>query len=105
MVISRGITARALVDLAMVSIQARPDGSRRYTSPLFTKKERYPTEADPSGVLLSVAAVEVLPDVQSEPVPGREDVVRVSRAADASELTTTRMGVSPLVGRDEVLRT
>jgi len=104
MVIARGLTARALVDLAMVSIQARPDGSRRYQSPLFAKKERYPTEADPSGVLLSVAAVEVLPDVASEPVPGREDVVLVSRAAEASERTTTRMGVSPLVGRDEVLR-
>ncbi|HMF41188.1 MAG TPA: protein kinase [Polyangia bacterium] len=105
MVIARGLTARTLVDLAMVSIQARPDGSRRYTSPLFTKKERYPTEADPSGVLLSLAAIEVLPDVASEPLRERPDVVLLSRATDASERTTTRMGVSPLVGRDELLRT
>jgi tetratricopeptide (TPR) repeat protein len=105
MVIARGLTTRALVDLALVSIQARPDGSRRYMSPLFAKKERYPAETDSAGVLLSLAAVEVLPDVPSEPVPDRADLVRVSRSAESSERTTTRMGVSPLVGRDDLLRT
>jgi eukaryotic-like serine/threonine-protein kinase len=104
MVIARGLTTRALVDLASVSVQARPDGSRRYQSPLFTKKDRYPAEADPVGVLLSPAAIEVLPDVSSEPVPSRPGVARVSPAADAAEKTTTRMGVAALVGRDDVLR-
>jgi len=86
MVIARGLTARAMVDLASVSVQARPDGSRRYQSPLFTKKDRYPTDADPAGVLLSPAAVEVLPDVASEPVPHRPGVVHVSRATEAAEI-------------------
>ena len=105
MVISRGLTTRALVDLASVSVQARPDGSRRYQSPLFTKKDRYPGEADPPGVLLSPAAVDVLPEVASEPVAGRPGVFLLSRATEAAEKTTTRMGVAPLVGRDDLLRT
>jgi eukaryotic-like serine/threonine-protein kinase len=104
MAIARGLTTRALVDLASVSVQTRPDGSRRYQSPLFNKKERFPGEADPAGVMLSPAAVEVLPDVSTEAVPGRPGVALLSRAAEATERTTTRMGVAPLVGRDDLLR-
>ncbi len=105
MFVGRGLCTRALVDLAQVSIQARPDGTRRYQSPLFAKKEQYPGEADPAGVLLSAAAIEVLPDINSEPVPGRPGVMLLKKAAQTSEKTTTRMGVAPLVGRDDVLRT
>ena len=105
MFVARGLCARALVDLAQVSIQVRPDGARRYQSPLFAKKEQYPGEADPPGVLLSAAAVEVLPDVPTEPVPHRPGVMLLKKVAQASEKTTTRMGVAPLVGRDDVLRT
>jgi eukaryotic-like serine/threonine-protein kinase len=105
MLVGRGLCARALVDLAQVSIQARPDGTRRYQSPLFTKKEQYPGEADPLGVLLSAAAVEVLPDIPTDPVPDRPGVMLLKKVTQASEKTTTRMGVAPLVGRDEVLRT
>jgi tetratricopeptide (TPR) repeat protein len=105
MFVGRGLCSRALVDLAQVSIQARPDGTRRYQSPLFAKKEQYPGEADPPGVLLSAAALEVLPDVPADPVPSRPGVVLVKKATQATEKTTTRMGVAPLVGRDELLRT
>ncbi len=104
MFVGRGLCARALVDLAQVSIQPRPDGTRRYQSPLFAKKEQYPGEADPAGVLLSAAAVEVLPDVPTDPVPNRPGVMLLKKATQASERTTTRMGVAPLVGRDELLR-
>jgi tetratricopeptide (TPR) repeat protein len=104
MLVGRGITKRALVDLASVSIQARPDGSRRYQSPLFTKAEQYPGEQDPVGVLLSPAAMEVLPDVPTEEVPERPGVMLLRKADLATERTTTRMGVAPLVGRDELLR-
>jgi tetratricopeptide (TPR) repeat protein len=105
MFVGRGLCTRALVDLAQVSIQARPDGTRRYQSPLFTKKDQYPGEADPAGVLLSAAAIEVLPDINGEPVPNRPGALLLKKAAQTSEKTTTRMGVAPLVGRDEVLRT
>jgi tetratricopeptide (TPR) repeat protein len=105
MLIARGLCTRALVDLAQVSIQARPDGGRRYQSPLFTKKEQYPGETDPAGVLLSAAAVEVLPDVPTDPVPDRPGVMLLKKATQTTERTTTRMGVAALVGRDDVLRT
>ncbi len=105
MIVARGIAQHVLVDLASVSIQARPDGSRRYQSPLFAKKEQYPGETDPRGVLLSAAAMEVLPDVAVEPVPGRAGLALLQKAAQPGERTTTRMGVAPLVGRDDLLRT
>jgi tetratricopeptide (TPR) repeat protein len=105
MFVGRGLCARALVDLAQVSIQARPDGTRRYQSPLFTKKEQYPGEADPAGVILTAAALEVLPDIATEPVPHRPGAALLQKVTQASEKTTTRMGVAPLVGRDELLRT
>jgi eukaryotic-like serine/threonine-protein kinase len=105
MILARGLAARALVELASVSIQARPDGSRRYQSPLFAKKEQYPGESDPRGVLLSSAALEVLPDIPVAPVPGRPGLALLQKAAQAGEKTTTRMGVAPLIGRDDLLRT
>src|SRR5580698_8096635 len=85
MIIARGLAKRALVDLASVSIQARPDGTRRYQSPLFSKKEQYPGESDPEGILLSPGALEVLPDLPVEPVPGRPGTSRLQKAAQAAE--------------------
>jgi tetratricopeptide (TPR) repeat protein len=105
MIVARGLARRALVDLASVSIQARPDGTRRYQSPLFTKKEQYPGEADPEGILLSAAALEVLPDLPVEPLESRPGVSHLQKQKQATERTTTRMGVAPLVGREDLLRT
>jgi tetratricopeptide (TPR) repeat protein len=105
LLVARGIAPRALVDLATVSIQARPDGTRRYQSALFAKKESYPAASDPEGVLLSAAAVEVLPDLPVDPVPGRGGVSVVRKVNQLSEHTTTRMNIAPLVGRDDLLRT
>ncbi|HET6147083.1 MAG TPA: protein kinase [Polyangia bacterium] len=104
LLVARGICARALVDLATVSIQARPDGSRRYQSVLFAKKDSYPQAADPGGVLLSAAAAEVLPELPVDPVPGRGGLSLVRRVNQLSEHTTTRVNVAPLIGRDELLR-
>ncbi|HEY7372277.1 MAG TPA: AAA family ATPase, partial [Polyangia bacterium] len=104
MIVSRGLTGHVLVDLASVSVQTRPDGTRRYQSPLFAQSESYPGASDPPGVLLSAAAVEVLPDVSPQPVPGRPEVFALPPAADAMEKTTTRMGVTPLVGRDDLMQ-
>ena len=105
LLVARGLCARALVDLATVSIQARPDGSRRYQSALFAKKESYPSAADPEGVMLSAAAAEVLPDLPVDPVAGRTSVSLIRKVSQASEHTTTRVNIAPLVGRDELLRT
>ncbi|MEO8212928.1 MAG: protein kinase, partial [Myxococcales bacterium] len=102
--IDRGLCRHVYVDLASVSIQARPDGSRRYQSPLFARKEQYPVGSDPAGVLLSRTAAEVLPDLATEPVRERAGVVVVRKAEAASELTSARAAVPTLVGRDDILR-
>jgi tetratricopeptide (TPR) repeat protein len=103
--VDRGLCRRGYVDLASVSIQARPDGSRRYQSPLFARKEQYPTDADPPGVLLSRTAADVLPDLVTTPVAARPGVVLVGKSEDAPELTVARAAAPFLVGRDEILRT
>jgi eukaryotic-like serine/threonine-protein kinase len=105
LLVARGICMRALVDLATVSIQARPDGSRRYQSALFAKKESYPIASDPDGVLLSAAVAEVLPDLPVDAIPGRGGFFLVRKVNQLSEHTTTRINISPLVGRDDLLRT
>jgi len=55
-------------------------------------------------VLIAPAAVEVLPDLSAEPVESRPGFMRLVQSAQASERTTTRMGVAPLVGRDDLMR-
>ena len=106
MIVARGLAKRALVDLASVSIQARPDGTRRYQSPLFAKKEQYPGEADPErACCCRRRRSRCCPISPAEPVPGRPGTSRLQKATQAAEHTTTRMGVAPLVGRDDLLRT
>jgi tetratricopeptide (TPR) repeat protein len=103
--LDRGLSLRAYVDLGSVAITIRKaDGSRRYQSPLFAKKDQYPTDADPEGIMLARAAADVLPDVVTEPVARRPDVALVKRSEDAAEATAIRTELPHLVGRDEVLR-
>ena len=101
--LDRGLGLRAHVDLGSVAITRKPDGTRRYQSPLFAKKDQYPTDADPEGVLLARAAADLLPDVVTEPTR-RPDVTVVKRGEDATEATAIRTELPSLVGRDETLR-
>ena len=62
--------------------------------------------ADPAGVLLSPAALEVLARSRRRAAAGSgRGRCGCRRPPQAAEKTTTRMGVAPLVGRDELLRT
>ena len=89
-----------------MSIQARPDGTRRYQSALFAKKESYPGASDPEGVLLSAAARRgAARRSRSIRCPGRGGVSLAAQGQAGSEHTTTRMDIAPLVGRDDLLRT
>jgi tetratricopeptide (TPR) repeat protein len=103
MFIDRGWCSRVLVDLASVSIQARPDGGRRYQSPLFQRKEAFPAAGDPAGVMLAPAAADVLSDFASAPIPSRPGAALVLREDSGRELTSTRASVAPLIGREETL--
>jgi eukaryotic-like serine/threonine-protein kinase len=101
--IAAKLAQRLLVDVATVSVQTRPDGTRRIFSAVLTKTDRFPTERDPIGVMFTKATAEVLPDLDSEPVPGRSDrYLRVAQQG-ATDLTTFGSQVSPLVGRDDIL--
>jgi len=103
--IDRGLSPRAYLDLGSVAITVRKgDGTRRYQSPLFAKKEQYPSAADPEGTMLSAAAVELLPDVAIEPVAHRPGAALVKRVEDATEATAIRTELPHLVGRDQTLR-
>jgi len=102
--LDRGLTLRAFVDLGSVAITRKPDGTRRYQSPLFAKKDQYATDADPEGVLLARAAADLLPDVVTAPAARRPDVAVVKRAEEAGEATAIRTELPLLVGRDETLR-
>jgi serine/threonine protein kinase/tetratricopeptide (TPR) repeat protein len=102
--IDKAMARNVLVDLATVAIQVRPDGSRRYQSPLFARKEQYLTDIDPAGVVVSKAVLDVLPELESTPIYARPGFGLLSRSGSAPETTTVRAGVAPLVGRGELLR-
>jgi eukaryotic-like serine/threonine-protein kinase len=55
------IVSRGVLDLASVSVQTRPDGTRRFMSPLFSRAERFPARPDAT-LLMSPAAAAALHD-------------------------------------------
>ena len=102
--IDRGLCSRALVDVAQVSIQVRPDGTRRFMSPLFARKDRFLRSEHPPGALMTKAAVEVVPDLPMAPVTDQDGFFRY----DPHSRELTVMGAASttgLVGRDLLLQT
>jgi tetratricopeptide (TPR) repeat protein len=102
--IDRGLCARALVDVAQVSIQMRADGARRFMSPLFARKDRFLRSMHPPGALMTKAAVEVVPDLPTVAVTDFDGLFRY----DPHSRELTAIGSAPaggLVGRDLLLQT
>ncbi|MEY4582682.1 MAG: hypothetical protein RL701_7385, partial [Pseudomonadota bacterium] len=99
------LSPRLLVDVAQVTVQNRPDGSRRVFSPVFSRKDRFPTASDPIGVLLTTAASEVLPDLKTSAIEGQADRFAVALQSGAHESTMFGIQLTPLLGRDEIMRT
>ncbi len=97
------LAARCLVDVAAVSIQLRPDGSRRLFSPIFAKKDRFPGPTDPPGVVLTQAATEVIPDLQILHIAGTANRFTLDTTVTASGTATLGVQLSPLVGRDDII--
>ena len=88
--------------MAQVTIQTRPDGSRRFMSPLFARKDKFLHSEHPPGALLTKAAVDVVPDLPITGVTDNEGLFRY----DPHAREHTVMGVSPatgIVGRDLLL--
>jgi tetratricopeptide (TPR) repeat protein len=101
---AQNLAPAALVDVATVTVQRRPGGPSRYLGPIFSRKDRYPTDDDPSTLLLTTAAAEALPDVLCEPVPDREGIFRrASTAMGREDVTILQHGSGVLVGRGSEL--
>ncbi|HEY6880742.1 MAG TPA: AAA family ATPase, partial [Polyangiales bacterium] len=95
------LTQRALVDVAQVSVQQRPDGTRRLFSAVFTKKDRIPSASDPAGIAFTGAAAEVMSDLMVVPVPNRSDRFLVSATPQSGDATSH--GQHTLVGQEHKL--
>ncbi|MET0594981.1 MAG: protein kinase [Polyangiaceae bacterium] len=97
--IDRGLCSRALVDVANVTIQMRADGTRRFMSPLFARKDRFLRSVHPPGAMMTKAAIEVVPDLPTVPVTDHDGLFRYDPSS--RELTTIGSG---LVGRDSLIQ-
>ncbi|AUX27369.1 protein kinase [Sorangium cellulosum] len=60
------VLSRGLLDLASVSVQMRPDGARRFLSPLFHREDRFAGDGA-AGLLVSPAAAAALGDGAQPP--------------------------------------
>jgi biopolymer transport protein TolQ len=78
------LSPRLLVDLAPVSVQSRSEGAPRIFSPLFSKKDRFPSTSDPPGIVLTAAAAKALPDVKVHPLNETTGRFRVDGAGLAA---------------------
>ncbi|WP_437812558.1 serine/threonine-protein kinase [Sorangium sp. So ce1078] len=102
------VLARGLLDLASVSVQPRPDGSRRFLSPLFHRDDRFAPDGPP-GLALSPAAVAALGDGGSQPPgdslppPGPTSVQPAPSSARPDADTAFDTSSQPLFGRSDVL--
>ncbi len=101
---AQNLAPAALVDVATVTVQRRAGGPARYLGPIFSRKDRYPTDDDPSTLLLTAAAAEALPDLPCEPLPDREGLFRRAATSPGREdVTVLQHGSGVLVGRGNEL--
>ncbi len=97
--IEQGVTTRALVDAFSVLVQVRPNGQRRFVSAAFARKEKYPGEALGDGVFVTEAALDLVPQLDADPVAGHADLHRMN-TAEQRELTVVGAARHAFVGRD-----
>ncbi|WP_437630523.1 protein kinase domain-containing protein [Sorangium sp. So ce854] len=94
-----GLCERVLIDLAPVSVQARPGGATRFLSPLFSRAERWPAASGPPGPFLTPAAAAALPEA---PVAAEEEI---ACAPTLGSIGAVRETTDPgaFIGRREIL--
>jgi serine/threonine protein kinase/tetratricopeptide (TPR) repeat protein len=99
-----GVCERALVDLAAVSVQVRPDGGRRFWSPLFAQVGRFAAPDDPDGVFATIEAAAAIPELAGG-VPSERGWVSTEGvlAAARSDPQSGGLAGRALVGRDDVI--
>jgi tetratricopeptide (TPR) repeat protein len=103
--LARKRVERVVVDVGEVRVRPRPGGPRLFSG-LFTDVSRYPSAADPPGILLTSAAYALVPALPCQPAPTRPDhFLLIGTDADRTQ-SRTRMPdpTAPMVGRSELLR-
>ncbi|WP_437287787.1 serine/threonine-protein kinase [Sorangium sp. So ce406] len=101
------VLSRGLLDLATVSVQTRPDGARRFLSPLFHRDDRF-ARAGAAGIALSPAAAAALGDGASPAAgdslaPGPASVQLGPASAQIDADTAVDASSQPFFGRSDVL--
>jgi tetratricopeptide (TPR) repeat protein len=94
--LERRLTTTAIIDAAPVTVVARPDGTRRYVSPMFTRDDCYPAPGDPQGVLFTEKTAGILD--QRERRPAGRGLYLVGEGSDERRAALTK-----IVGRDAEL--
>ncbi|AUX34789.1 MULTISPECIES: serine/threonine-protein kinase PknK [Sorangium] len=94
-----GLCARVLIDLAPVSVQARPGGATRFLSPLFSRAERWPAASGPPGPFLTPAAAAALPEASA----AAEDELARERTLGSVGVAREPTDPGALIGRRDVL--
>ncbi|HWN69839.1 MAG TPA: protein kinase, partial [Haliangium sp.] len=100
--VDRGLCRRVIVDLASVLVRWRASGQPWFVSSIFSRLERYPTDADPEGVTLTDAMASALPSLG-----GDATTVHTTRAAprlwQQPVAAMLRSRLAPFVGRTDLI--
>jgi serine/threonine protein kinase len=98
-----GVCESALIDLAPVSVQVRPDGGRRFWSPLFAQAGRFAEPQDPGGVFATIDAAAAIPELAGSAPSERGWVSTEGVLASARSDQRAGLEGRALVGRDDVV--
>ena len=98
-----GVCDSALVDLAPVSVQVRPDGGRRFWSPLFAQADRFAEPHDTGGVFATIDAAAAIPELAGSAPSERGWVSTEGVLATARSDPHAGLEGRALVGRDDVV--
>ncbi|HEU5060225.1 MAG TPA: protein kinase, partial [Kofleriaceae bacterium] len=99
--VERELALRALVDVAVVPVRQRPDGSMLLIGRVDPADGRPPSLADPPGVLVTRRAAELVPELRGRPVAGRPGVIALDPSGGPR--TGVPDDAPPLIGREPVL--
>jgi eukaryotic-like serine/threonine-protein kinase len=103
--LDRGAVERLIIDVGEVKVKPRPGGARLFSA-AFNEAARYPSPEDPAGILLTAAAVSLLPALPHQPAGTRPDCFVLAPATASPESTQNAVlsdGAVPLVGRGDLL--
>lgn len=98
-----GISRQLRLTLGRVTVQTRPDGTRRVSSPMLFDATLFPLAIEPLGLLLTEEAAATAPELVVEPVKDRPGVFCHQFGTLEAESTVVRRAAAPFFGRETLL--